>query len=161
MPAFGRSRGAVVLCLSAIFTYFRVNSYFLVCILRKSSLCSCIIQLFFVTLQRKSITMRQADIISQVKELGSRVIPSGSHLLLYGSRARGDSRADSDWDMLVLLNRPQNEDEDFRQISYPLMELGFDLGQYFSIHTYSQQEWQNMNFLPFYKNVEQDKIVLV
>lgn len=105
--------------------------------------------------------MHSSDVISQVKELGSRVIPSGSHLLLYGSRARGDNRADSDWDMLILLNRPHKEDEDFRQISYPLMELGFDLGQYFSIHTYSQQEWQKMSFLPFYKNVEHDKIELV
>ena len=42
-----------------------------------------------------------------------------------------------------------------------LMELGFDLGQYFSVHTYSQQEWQKMSFLPFYKNVERDKIQLV
>jgi len=107
------------------------------------------------------LVMRRADIISQVKNLGSQVLPSGSHLFLYGSRARGDNRVDSDWDMLVLLNRPHHEDEDFRLISYPLMELGFNLGQYFSIHTYSQQEWQNMSFLPFYKNVEQDKIVLV
>lgn len=44
---------------------------------------------------------------------------------------------------------------------YAKMELGFDQGQYFSVHTYSQQEWDKMNFTPFYKNVEQDKIVLV
>jgi len=60
-----------------------------------------------------------------------------------------------------LLDRPQKEDADFAAISYPLMELGFRLGQYFSVHTYSQQEWQNMSFLPFYKNVERDKIQLI
>ena len=105
--------------------------------------------------------MSNASVINQIRSVGKRVLPEGSHLWLYGSRARGDNRRDSDWDMLVLLNRPQHEDEDFRQISYPLMELGFELGQYFSVHTYSQQEWQDMSFLPFYKNVEQDKIVLV
>jgi hypothetical protein len=29
------------------------------------------------------------------------------------------------------------------------------------VQTYSQQEWDAMSFLPYYKNVEQDKIVLV
>ncbi len=100
-------------------------------------------------------------ILSKIQALGKKVIPQGSHLLLYGSRARGDNHANSDWDLLVLLNRPQNESEDFTSISYPLMELGFDLGQYFSVHTYSQQEWEKMSFLPFYKNVERDKIQLV
>ena len=93
--------------------------------------------------------------------MGKRILPKGSRLLLYGSRARGDHRPDSDWDLLVLLNRPQKEDSDFASISYPLMELGFSLGQYFSVHTYSQEEWNNMSFLPFYKNVEHDKIELV
>ncbi len=101
------------------------------------------------------------NIVSQIQTLGKTLIPKGSRLLLYGSRARGDNRADSDWDLLVLLNRPHREDADFASISYPLMELGFDLGQYFSVHTYSMQEWQNMKFLPFYKNVERDKIQLV
>ncbi|MBQ4395037.1 MAG: nucleotidyltransferase domain-containing protein [Paludibacteraceae bacterium] len=101
------------------------------------------------------------DIVDQIITLGKKVLPEGSKLLLYGSRARGDNRPDSDWDLLVLLNRKQRESEDFSTISYPLMELGFDLGQYFSVHTYSQQEWNNMSFLPFYKNVERDKIRLV
>ena len=101
------------------------------------------------------------NIVEQIQTLGRKVLPEGSRLLLYGSRARGDHRADSDWDLLVLLNRPQNENADFSAISYPLMELGFDLGQYFSVHTYSQQEWNKMSFLPFYKTVERDKIQLV
>jgi len=105
--------------------------------------------------------VRTNHIISQIQALGRKVLPEGSHLLLYGSRARGDNHADSDWDLLVLLNRPQNENADFAAIAYPLMELGFDLGQYFSVHTYSQQEWSDMSFTPFYKNVERDKILLV
>ena len=105
--------------------------------------------------------MEQKDVISKIKSVAMQTLPPQSTLLLYGSRARGDASADSDWDLLVLLNRPQKQDTDFANISYPLMELGFSLGQYFSVHTYSQQEWQNMSFLPFYKNVERDKIQLV
>ena len=105
--------------------------------------------------------MNRATTIEQIQTMGKQILPKGSHLWLYGSRARGDHRPDSDWDLLVVLNRPQNENADFTNISYPLMELGFDQGQYFSVHTYSQQEWDKMSFTPFYKNVEQDKIVLV
>ena len=112
--------------------------------------------------QRLKQTMTSdKKIVSAIRSLGRKVLPKGSHLLLYGSRARGDFRPSSDWDLLVLLNRPENSDSDFATISYPLMELGFNLGQYFSVHTYSQQEWEKMSFLPFYKNVEQDKIQLV
>ena len=104
--------------------------------------------------------MSHADILYQIQQLGRRLLPEEAHLLLYGSRARGDYRENSDWDLLVLLNRPQ-EASDFQNIAYPIMELGFDLGEYFSVQTYSQQEWDAMSFLPYYKNVEQDKIVLV
>ena len=103
----------------------------------------------------------KAKILEQISKLGRKLLPKGSHLLLYGSRARGDNSPESDWDLLVLLNRPQHENADFANISYPIMELGFDLGQYFSVHTYSQQEWQQMSFTPFVKNVEHDKVVLV
>ena len=104
--------------------------------------------------------MSHADILYQIQQLGRRLLPEDAHLLLYGSRARGDNHEGSDWDLLVLLNRPQ-EASDFLNIAYPIMELGFEMGEYFSVQTYSQEEWDAMRFLPYYKNVEQDKIVLV
>jgi predicted nucleotidyltransferase len=104
--------------------------------------------------------MSHTDILQQIQQLGRQLLPEDAHLLLYGSRARGDYHEGSDWDLLVLLNRPQ-EASDFQNIAYPIMELGFDLGECFSVQTYSQQEWEAMSFLPYYKNVEQDKIVLV
>lgn len=104
--------------------------------------------------------MSHTDILQQIQQLGRQLLPKDAHLLLYGSRARGDYHEGSDWDLLILLNRPQ-EASDFQNIAYPLMELGFDLGEYFSVQTYSQQEWEAISFLPYYKNVELDKIVLV
>ena len=104
--------------------------------------------------------MSTTAILSQIQQLAKKLLPQDAHLILYGSRARGDFHEGSDWDLLVLLNRPQ-EASDFQNIAYPIMELGFDLGEYFSVQTYSQAEWDAMTFLPYYKNVEHDKIVLV
>lgn len=104
--------------------------------------------------------MSHTDILHQIQQVGRQVLPKDAHLLLYGSRARGDYHDGSDWDLLILLNRPQ-EESDFQNIAYPIMELGFDMGEFFSVQTYSQDEWDSMSFLPYYKNVEQDKILLV
>ena len=104
--------------------------------------------------------MSHADILHQIQQVGRQVLSKDAHLMLYGSRARGDYHDDSDWDLLILLNRPQ-EESDFQNIAYPIMELGFDIGEFFSVQTYSQDEWDSMSFLPYYKNVEQDKILLV
>ncbi len=104
--------------------------------------------------------MSHTDILHQIQQVGRQVLPKDAHLLLYGSRARGDYHDGSDWDLLILLNRPQ-EESDFQNIAYPIMELGFDIGEFFSVQTYSQDEWDSMSFLPYYKNVEQDKILLV
>lgn len=104
--------------------------------------------------------MSHQDILYQIQQIGKQVLPHDAHLLLYGSRARGEDHEGSDWDLLILLNRPQ-EASDFQNIAYPIMELGFDLGEYFSVQTYSQEEWDAMAFLPYYKNVEHDKIVLI
>ncbi|MCQ2314917.1 MAG: nucleotidyltransferase domain-containing protein [Bacteroidales bacterium] len=104
--------------------------------------------------------MNYIEIINILRESGEKILPPEAQLFLYGSRARGDYNENSDWDLLLLINRPIQND-DYEKIAYPLMELGFDLGQYFSVHTYSKDEWDKMWFLPFFKNVERDKIVLV
>ena len=101
--------------------------------------------------------MNTAQVIDNIRQVASTVLPHGSKLYLYGSRARGDAHEDSDWDMLLLLDQPMNGDADFKKYVYPIMERGFDLWQYFSIQTYTINDWYNGPHAMFYFNVEKDK----
>ena len=100
------------------------------------------------------------EIISKVRSVADNILPSDVLLVLFGSRARGEATQESDWDFLMLLDKPLVEPDDFKQYAYPLVRLGWDLGEYFSIKLYTHNEWQQRKGTPFYKNVEQDRIMI-
>ena len=104
--------------------------------------------------------MERAAVLDYIKYLAGKTLPANSSLLLYGSRARGDNRPDSDWDLLILLDKPKLVAEDY-DVAYPFRELGWDIGEEISPHVYTKKQWGEWTFLPYYKNVERDKIVLV
>ncbi len=81
-------------------------------------------------------------------------------VILYGSQARGTANKKSDWDILILLDKPKIEPEDFDLITYPLIELGWNEGEHISPKLYTVAEWQKRIFTPFYKNIENEGIVL-
>ena len=93
--------------------------------------------------------------------MGQQLLPKGSHLWLYGSRARGDARPDSDWDLLVLVDQEKQQLQDFDQYAYPFIEMGWQTGEEINPMLYTRQEWEKRNFTPFYHNVIADKIELL
>lgn len=104
--------------------------------------------------------MERQEVIDSIKRLGSTALPLGSSLLLYGSQARGDAHKGSDWDLLILLDKPVLTYQDYG-IGYPFRCLGWDIDEEINPQVYSKKEWSEYSYTPFYKNVEQDKIVLL
>jgi predicted nucleotidyltransferase len=109
----------------------------------------------------ESYMNNDSNILSQIQTLGKKVLPKGSSVLLYGSRARGDNREDSDYDLVVLVDKDKQQLQDFTDFAYPFMEMGWNLGAEINPMLYTRKEWSERHFTPFYKNVEHDKIVLV
>ena len=103
--------------------------------------------------------MSSANMIDKIKRVAKEVLPEHSKLYLYGSRARGDAHEGSDWDLLILLDKPKLEASDY-DVTYPFRELGWDMGEEISAHIYTLQQWDEWTFLPYRKNVERDKYVL-
>lgn len=97
--------------------------------------------------------------IIQMQEL-CKNLPKGSDVWLYGSRARGEGRTDSDWDILILLDKPSIEADDFDKYSYPLIEYGWRFGENLSPQLYTKKEWDSMHITPYYQNVERDKQII-
>lgn len=104
--------------------------------------------------------MQNAQVLESIRQTAASVLPKGSSLYLYGSRARGDAREDSDWDLLLLLDKPALEKEDFARYSYPIVEAGWEYGADIRPQTYTKQEWYNGPHAMFYYNVEEDKKLL-
>ena len=68
--------------------------------------------------------MDKSQVIENIREVAKTTLPKGSTLLLYGSRARGDAGKDSDWDLLILLDKPELSESDYDNISFPFTMLG-------------------------------------
>lgn len=101
-------------------------------------------------------------IIARIQETAKRVLPKGSRLVLFGSRARGDARTDSDWDLHILIpgsgKLPLSKADD---LCWEFDQIGiFELDETIESFAYSTSDWEKRQFMPFYKNVERDKIIL-
>lgn len=105
--------------------------------------------------------IRRHKILSGIKQLAAKVIPSDGIAWLYGSQARGTAHEGSDWDILLVLNKDSLTQTDYDTISYPFVILGCELGEEINPVMYTKKEWLSYKATPFYENVEHDAINLM
>jgi len=101
------------------------------------------------------------ETIEQLKRVTRQVLPPNARAILYGSRARGDARNDSDWDILLLIDKDQLLPSDYDSISYPLTLLGWEIGEEINPIIYTLKEWEQYHLSPFCQNVEKEGINLL
>ena len=82
------------------------------------------------------------------------------HESFYLGQARGDAHEGSDWDVLILMDKARVYNEDFDEVAFPFVELGWEIGEVINPLLYTYSDWQKRHFTPFYKNVEQEGIEL-
>ena len=100
------------------------------------------------------------SIQKQIKEVIQNTDNSAT-AILYGSRANGNARDDSDWDILILLNKPKVSLQDEQQFRHKLYDLELRIGQPISTFVYSLSDWNSkMAGTPLFKNIQREGLIL-
>lgn len=100
-------------------------------------------------------------LIAALRKRAAEILPQGSRVSLYGSRARGDARPDSDWDLHVLIPGPEKLPLAVEsKYAWLLDSVGLDFEEIVNTRVYTFAGWLKRHFLPFYKNVEKDAIII-
>ena len=95
------------------------------------------------------LTQAKAILTEEVEQAGYRVL----RILLFGSRARGESRADSDWDFFVITDREPSREEKQRittKLSLRFAKLGFYADVILQSEALVQSRKGNTGFLAYY-----------
>ncbi|MCB0497382.1 MAG: nucleotidyltransferase domain-containing protein [Cyclobacteriaceae bacterium] len=102
----------------------------------------------------KKQTQHIANLIK--KQVGA--IDPKAEVILYGSRARGDEKVDSDWDILILTDYHVDLITE-RKFRDKLYDLELETGEVFSVFVYSKNDWSTRQHItPFFHNVTHDGV---
>jgi len=95
-----------------------------------------------------------------IKKAISSVAPE-AEIILYGSQSREDSGPESDWDLLVLVDGPV-DDNLTDAIRHRLYEIEWDAGEVISCIVRNRNQWHQgpYNKTPLYHAVSQEGIPL-
>ena len=105
--------------------------------------------------------MKDKDYILHLIKLAINKTEPDSTIILYGSYARGDYRENSDFDLLVLINKDKVTRTDQKRIKYPLYEIEFETGTIISPLVFAKKEWETLHWeTPFYENISKEGKIL-
>jgi len=101
-----------------------------------------------------------AQIFKEIQALKRQILPN-EKVFLFGSQARGDTHEESDWDLLVLLDKDRiNFIEDYDRYAYPFEDISLKYGEYISVIFNTKKNWETRPSVLKY-NVEREGIEIV
>jgi uncharacterized protein len=87
-------------------------------------------------------------------------IDPGADIILYGSRARGDERADSDWDILILVDSKVDVETE-KTFRHNLYDIELEFGESLSTFVFNKHDWNSNHWMTaYYKNVSDQGIAI-
>jgi predicted nucleotidyltransferase len=97
--------------------------------------------------------MKSKSLINRIKDELIKLEPN-LQIYLFGSRARGDFRIDSDWDVLVVAPEEKITFDYEIKLREPILDLEIEFGETISLLIYSKNDWYNNSKIsPLFSNV--------
>lgn len=97
--------------------------------------------------------MNRIEILQYIKKSVWKISP-GAKIILFGSEARGESKPDSDIDVLILVDKENLSYKDRTAVTDSIYDIELETGVLISPLVYSQKQWDNRPFTtPFYINI--------
>ncbi|MFH0812682.1 MAG: nucleotidyltransferase domain-containing protein [Pseudomonadota bacterium] len=97
--------------------------------------------------------MNREQLSAEIKNVIRAEYPS-AEIILFGSRSRGEEKAYSDWDILIIIDDPVREKEKI-EIQNKIFEIELQSGEIINSIIHTRKEWNNplLQATPFYRNV--------
>ena len=88
-------------------------------------------------------------------------IDNTAEVILYGSRARGDNRRDSDWDVMILLKRKDVDKKVEQTFRHNLLDIELEIGVPVSVFVYSKSDWEGKySITPLFRSIKKEGILI-
>ena len=100
--------------------------------------------------------MKRDELIEQIRHTVHEAEPQ-AEIILYGSRSRGDALSESDWDLLILVDGPVDDDR-LDCLRHRLYEIEWESGEVISSIVRNREEWDSDLYqaMPFHQRVQQE-----
>jgi predicted nucleotidyltransferase len=103
------------------------------------------------------MTHKDNDIIKRIKA-SIKIIDPRAQVIIFGSRARGDAKIESDWDILILTDYLVTTEVE-RSFRNNLFDIEIETGEVFSTFVYQKQIWNTKHKVtPLYRNIKREGV---
>jgi uncharacterized protein len=105
--------------------------------------------------------IRRKQYIIQLIRQKVNEIDNTAEVILYGSRARGDNRPDSDWDVMILLKRKDVDKKVEQTFRHHLLDIELEIGVPVSVFVYSKSDWEGKySITPLFRSIKKEGILI-
>ena len=111
-------------------------------------------------MMERDTVINGSKLLKRMKEAVLELAPK-AEVILYGSRARGTARSDSDWDFLILLPGPVSKELEMK-IKDRLYDIELETDTVLTSIIRSKQVWLSKQYeeVPLRREVEKDGIAV-
>jgi predicted nucleotidyltransferase len=104
------------------------------------------------------MTIKEKHIIQIISNRIKELDPD-AEIILYGSHARGRANKDSDWDILILLDKQNVTLTTEQKYRHYLLDVEMEIGQPISVFVRSKRVWKKKyRVTSFYQNIKSEGV---